>query len=207
MLGEWLKSAHYAVGLIATAIPVALWVRRRFREAAVTNRIIREQLLPNGGSSLNDKINTILRSLSAESQARKFSWNCSHIPLYECNLDGSTIWCNEALKHLFGLDESQTSKFGWLAAIDHHERAAVHAKWLNCVNLGIPYEDEYTITNHRSKQRFRCRTTATAATHDGKVVAYFGSIDSIVELPYSKEAPSEGPGPTGPDQHQLPDQP
>lgn len=141
---------------------------------------ITTELSPNGGSSFRDKVTRIEESIDLLKARWRLSLTSSSIGQYECDAEGQCTYANRALCEMFGLDESQMMGNGWLASIDHTDRARVWDDWVRDIAKDIPYEDRYTVVNARTGERIPVKTIAVAhRSRVGKILGFYGRIERV----------------------------
>jgi len=157
---------------------------------------------PNGGSSLDDlirgikgetesiktelaefrhKLSGVLSTLEIHNQKHYVTWATYTDGIYESEADsGECTWVNPAMSELFGIDASNMLGRGWLRAVVPEERENVWLRWMECLRNGIPFESEYTIQNHRTREKFRVSTyVIKTIVRDDKPVTYVGIIKRL----------------------------
>jgi PAS domain S-box-containing protein len=143
---------------------------------------IREQLRPNGGNSMYDKLSEVVKTVLVERDARHFQWANEDTAVWECDGDGKCVWVSKKLAELFGMENAQLLGKGWLGAVEYDERERVWKRWTRSVQQGIPYEDHYIIVNQKSGLRVACKATATVCTIHDVPERYFGTVTPVRTL-------------------------
>lgn len=141
--------------------------------------VIYEQLTPNGGSSLADKINKIKDKVTISEMRQQIVWANLAIGYYECNKEGECTYANNNLCEMFGLSPEQMKGKGWLRAIDgEEERLKVWQIWQNAIKNHLPYEVHYKIRNRKTQEVINCITTAYTCLDDkNEAIYYFGTVE------------------------------
>lgn len=147
----------------------------------VINSLSRE-FSKNGGKSIKDQINRINDAVSlAELRSKMIASNLLTTGAYECNAAGEVVWVNKAFCDIFGLSFNECLGNGWLTAIEGTDRTDVWKHWLENIDLGIPYEAEFTVHNDILHKKVRVKSTAiTHKNIDGKPLGLYGTL---IKLP------------------------
>jgi len=142
---------------------------------------LEKEFSKNGGKSIKDQINRIDDCVTlAELRSKMIASSLSTTGAYECDANGACTWSNKALCDMFGLTPEETLGNGWLSGVDESERIDVWKKWKESIELGVPYETEYTIFNHKTNNKVRVRTIAiTHRSVSGKLLGYYGTVVQI----------------------------
>lgn len=102
-----------------------------------------------------------------------------NVGVYVSDSEGRTVWANEVLCEMHGLDLGSIRGFGWLAAVVEIERFEVHRRWIECVRSDVPWSSDYTVQNQRTHEKFRCHTEAHAIAVDGEPACFVGTVKRI----------------------------
>lgn len=102
-----------------------------------------------------------------------------NVGVYVCNSEGKCEWANEVFCELHGLDLGSIRGLGWLAAVIEAERFEVHRRWIECVKSGVPWSTDYTVTNQRTHETYRCHTEAHALVVDDEPTCYVGTVKRL----------------------------
>jgi PAS domain-containing protein len=166
-----------------TIVAAARWLHG----VASKIRAIHQQLTPNGGQSLADKIQKLTVQMDVETAARRFYWANTEAPMFECDEAGKCIWVNKPLMLLFGMDYNEMLGSGWLAGVAAEDRAGVWQNWSRAVEEEIPYEQTYRVRNVRTRNETTCIVTTHACYINGKPVRHFGVLKVVSG--YAKDNP------------------
>lgn len=173
----------YAAGL--AAIPFIIrglrWVRTEFMELKeVHGKVHRifEELTPNHGGSIKDKITNIEKQVDEQADATKNIikrqlWildNESRM-IFETDADGKFLWVNKSFKDVTNRELSYFKGFGWKNIIADEDRERVVEKWNSCLQDGIIYEDTFKIVSDTGEQ-FAVKCIANKADKCG----YMGTL-------------------------------
>ena len=144
------------LALIATAIPFILLIWKRgfcpiasaIREVVEVFGLVRdiaEITLPNGGSSIVDKIDSISETLHIQQQRYKLLVHDLDIPLSETNAEGLCIWANIAHGRLTGRSPEELLGTNWINAVYKADRKPLMDGWMEAVKYGREFQFDYTI--------------------------------------------------------------
>ena len=183
---DWIQIAVGIIALLGAIGAVAAWLRAKGRKVLAEEILseIRDQVKPNGGSSLADAVNRIESSVAdLVSQLHilqagyRFAMRDGEA-IWECNASGECVYANAHLCELFGLPLNEMVGWNWLAAIDGpQERARVADAWRISVKDGIPYRIEYRVRNSRTGEIFLGEARGfPVPTGDGRTLWYFGTF-------------------------------
>ncbi len=136
------------------------------------------EFVKNGGNSIKERIQRIDDMVTlSELRSKMIASNFLTVGAFERDTNGDTTWVNKAICEMFGLTEEEMMGNGWLSGVAEKERADVWRKWIDHIENNIPYEDEFTVRNHKTGERFRVRVVAsTHRTNDHKILGYYGTI-------------------------------
>lgn len=136
-----------------------------------------EQLKPNGGLSIFDRVRSIQEQVLIGDARGKMPWDAS-AAWYECDAEGSNKHSSPALCEMWGMSAEEMSGSGWtMAIISTAEREKAWMNWKSAVEMDIPYDDVYTIRNRRTKEVRRVRTFTKSVKNDhDDVIRYFGVV-------------------------------
>lgn len=99
------------------------------------------------------------------------------VGIYVCESKyGKTLWTNEYLNELYGLDSQEMLDYGWLRAVAHKQRDSVYKKWEDSYINNYPYQAIYKIFNQRTGQEVIIETEAFPVMTDNSIVCYVGLV-------------------------------
>ena len=174
ILQNWDIISTFIVFLCSAISGSIYWAWKAYKKI----KAIYFQLVPNGGSSLADKIERIEFSLLITNMRHQIVCSNLNIAYYECEADGSCSFANQQLCDLFGLSEQQILGNGWYKAIADDERSRVKDNWDNARLQRLPYDQNYDVINQRTKERYLCRATGYTCYNNNKhePIYYFGTV-------------------------------
>lgn len=145
---------------------------------------IEKEVTPNGGGSIKDMISNINSlALIANLRTRRII-STNPTAIYECEpVDGKCITANSALCEMFGLSEAEMLGAGWLTAIVPDQRQKCWEGYQKSIESDIPYEWNYEVINHKTREKFFCRTEMFVLRDSkGKPILYQGIVEKISDL-------------------------
>jgi PAS domain S-box-containing protein len=109
---------------------------------------IYKKIYPNGGSSLDDKLNKIMGILHYQSESTRVSWKLNPDPICRANATGSVIFVNFAWLSLAGFSSPEEAYgIGWLRAIHPEDRNAVKQQWEETVKSCSALHSSFRMKN------------------------------------------------------------
>lgn len=170
-----------ATGIIYPAVAGAgWWAWAKLRQLGAIHKAI----MPNGGSSLLDRVGAIeddLVVLRDGQRARDDANGSGEVHTFECQVDGACLYASRSLSALFGLNMDEMKGYGWLDAIDGAaERQRVQSNWMAALANSSPYRDTYRVHNRRTGERFIATAHATVSQNrNGRVLRIFGTVERV----------------------------
>lgn len=150
------------------------------QDVGPTLKALKAQLMPNGGSSLHDRIKRIdERVLIMEARQKLLDTN-SAVGEFQTDEFGLCMYANSTLCDMYGLTESQMIGNGWLRAVVAEERQSVYDKWMGAVRNDFPYECRYRVRccAEGGGETFEVQATAVAIRDSsGKIIRFYGSVE------------------------------
>lgn len=99
------------------------------------------------------------------------------VGIYICeSITGKTLWTNEYLNELYGLDSQEMLDHGWLKAVAYKQRDLVYKKWHDAYSTSYPYQSIYKIFNQRTGKEYIVETEAFPVMTDNSIVCYVGLV-------------------------------
>jgi len=123
-------------GLIVVYKKVIKPVIKHFQQwYDMTDKIdkIFEELTPNGGTSIKDKIDKIDKDLILYKEVQRALLQESEFAHFEMDADGNYIWVNRTYTRLVERTPSELMGHGWYNCVAQDEREAVIAACMNSI--------------------------------------------------------------------------
>lgn len=165
---------------------------------------IRHEFHPNGGDSMRDQIDKLLKqgqdtyaahknladqvSILANSveaiASRQWALVATQpAPVFETNDKGECVRANVSYLNLVERDFEQVRGFGWELCIHPDDKPMVVREWLEAVNKDRPFELTYKVRGAVSGRVYEVQCIANPYyDHDGKVLGYLGRFVSMSPL-------------------------
>lgn len=130
------------------------------RIISVNNKIdiIFKEVIPNGGGSIKDKINTLTDQMTINTQMtekifyrQRWILDNREEPIFESSEDGKCIWVNSYYTKLLKRDAGYFMEHGWKNSIHESDRERVIQNWNDCIKDGRMYEDTYKLVDGDGK--------------------------------------------------------
>jgi PAS domain-containing protein len=145
---------------------------------------VRQQLYPNGGSSLFDlskrneatlgRIRRHLAIVEAQSNSMRDSGG---MLAYSTNPDGEHVQSSRPLLALLGMEPGEATGLGWKNCIAPADLSEYVESWGSAVEDGRDFICEVRLRNVRSGQLIPVKVTADVVRVDGEVVGWMGRIE------------------------------
>ncbi|BAY37037.1 two-component hybrid sensor and regulator [Nostoc sp. NIES-2111] len=147
--------------------------------------ILRTNEISKANEKLQQEINERQRILEIlkESEER-YRYLAEAIPqlVWTANANGECDYFNENWCNYTGLTLEESLGSGWLATLHPDDVEQSHAVWLNAVEKGTLYENEYRFKRAvDSSYRWQLGRGFPLKDHQGKVVKWFGTCTDIHE--------------------------
>lgn len=114
--------------------------------------VIFKEITPNGGGSIKDKVNSMSREISSNTQMTeqifyRQRWMMDHRQeaIFEAQNSGEISWVNKPYCKLSGRDSTDLLGHNWKNTIIEEDRERVVANWDSCVKDERRFEDEYRL--------------------------------------------------------------
>jgi len=147
---------------------------------------MRQQLYPNGGSSLFDltkrnevalgRIRRHLAIVEAQSHSMRDS---TGMLTYSTNAEGEHVQSSRPLLALLGMEQGEATGLGWKNCIAPSDLSEYVEGWSSAVEDGRDFICDVRLRNLRTNQLIPVRVTADAVRVDGEVVGWMGRIERV----------------------------
>ena len=114
--------------------------------------VIFKEITPNGGGSIKDKVNSMSKEISANTQMteqifHRQRWMMDHRQeaIFEAQNSGEISWVNKPYCKLSGRDSTDLLGHNWKNTILEEDRDRVVSNWDSCVKDERQFEDEYRL--------------------------------------------------------------
>jgi PAS domain S-box-containing protein len=134
-----------------------------------------EEVTPNGGSSIKDKINHIDTGVQITQQVQQAMAADSKAALFRTDAEGNVVWVNRTYTRIVARDISECLGHGWHNVIAPEERDKVVAEWYKAVEESREfYLDVNLITPTGEKTLVRVRSYKLVNA-EGDIIGYWGN--------------------------------
>jgi len=135
--------------------------------------LIYDQLFPNGGSSLADKLDRVERMTYANSERLRTLAYDNTEPYFETDASGRIIWVNKIWEEITGVTLTTATGFGWLTAIAPIDRKYVSEEWAAAVSQKRDFSLEFELVKNNAKVHAIAHVIKGI---DSEVSGYFGRM-------------------------------
>lgn len=150
------------------------------REDREKLHVVFQEVTPNHGSSIKDKINKLEIAVNRNNELtekiffrQRWLMENQDSPIFETDKDGSFIWVNERFARLFLKSSSFFLGNGWKNVIHPEDREKVESHWNKSVKEEISYEEIFRVIS--LARIIEVKVTATKTYSGG----YIGSISIL----------------------------
>lgn len=136
---------------------------------------VADEMKPNGGSSLRDRVDKIMKQLTLQEHARRTLIDLfDDGAFFECDPDGKYLYVNRAWCNLTGLSLNDASGDGWIAGIHPDDREWVVNEWASCIEHAREFDLAYSmIDTDKTPTRVHTRTRILRS-EGGDVIGIIG---------------------------------
>lgn len=162
-------------GLGSSLVTFAIaWYKRRGQLHADI-KLIRDQVYPNGGSSLRDVVNRIEVQQLVDGELRRAYQQHVNVPFWEADPEGRILWCNGAFAKLLGVSTEDLKDYGWLSMVANDDIARVKHDILasGSHDHHVDYHVHVSGVVHLLNIKTRWRRVTN---HEGETVRYVGTV-------------------------------
>lgn len=163
-------------------------------------QLIKEQVYPNGGTSLRDSVNRIEKDVreakeeifdisndAARMDARQWAIVASlKDPIWEFNATGQCIRANSSLLDLVERSNDEMNGHGWENIIHNDDKQSVYNEWRDAVNNKRSFERKYRIVAKQSGKIYEV-TSVRIPYHNPKNMELLGFIGRFINVKPLKE--------------------
>jgi len=174
-------SAAVGAGVSATILiytkvikPVVLHFSQWYEMLDKVDKIF-EEVTPNGGSSIKDKIDHIDTQVQLSQQVQQAMAADTKAALFRTDADGNVVWVNRTYTRTVGRDVAECLGHGWHNVIAPEERDTVIAEWYKAVEDDREFYLDVTLitpTGIRTLVRVRSYKLVNAK---GDILGYWGN--------------------------------
>lgn len=142
-------------------------------------KLIREQLVPNGGSSLRDSIDRLESNSVVMGQIHGVLLTTNNVALVRMDSSGHVIEVSDPLCRLLGRSREELLGNNWISAVNEEDREEVSAEWSNAMEADRNFESRfYFDLNDGTKIKVYMKVQPTPAIR-GKHQGFMGTISRV----------------------------
>jgi PAS domain S-box-containing protein len=105
----------------------------------------------------------------------KYLLSKSSIATFISDSKGYYIWTNEALQNIFGADQSEMLKDGWMNFLHPDDITTAFQTWHSSIQNAIPYKVRYRVL--KGGETVLCEASAEVVTNaTGEIIGYAGEV-------------------------------
>lgn len=180
--------------IICTSIFSAIvFLRKSIKNAIISINIVNQFISifgTNPAKAIKEFIDGIKQSSDITSIRQEIHEKHLQVGFYICEpKNGCTLWTNEYLNDLFGLDSQDMKDFGWLRAVPFEERANIHLLFSSSIKNKTPLQCTYRIINNTTGKQNTVKTDAYPVMNGNEVTCYVGLV--IIEKDNDKKKTQE----------------
>lgn len=146
-----------------------------------THKAIKQQILPNGGSSISDTVKRIeIRQCIADGMDRAILMKINAI-MFESSVEGRCLAVSRAYCDFTGKQKEDILDNGWINCIVEEDRERVWEEWSTAVSQKREYIGQYKMIDHNGKKiPVTCRTF-NVYNPKLEVIRYIGLVEKVDE--------------------------
>ncbi len=134
-----------------------------------------DELTPNGGTSIKDKIDRMDSGLALVQQVQQAMAADTESALFRTDSEGRCVWVNRTYTRIVGMNLAEVLGHGWQNAIAQEEREIVVAEWYKSVEENREFSMNYNFeTPDGVKTLCKCRSYKLVDSK-GDLIGYWGN--------------------------------
>lgn len=138
-----------------------------------------EEVTPNGGTSIKDKIDKMDHSLALIQQVQDAMAADTTAALFRTDSEGNCVWVNRTYTRTAGRDVSELMGHGWQNAVAQEDRDHIVEEWYTSVKENREFSLEFnfeTPTGHKTRAKVRSYKLVDSK---GEILGYFGNCQLL----------------------------
>lgn len=170
-------SATTIVGVFAFKKGIKPMIRafKTYTELCRKVDTIFEEMIPNGGTSIKDKIDRVDKVVSLVQQIQQAMAADTKAVLFRTDSDGNCVWVNRTYTRTVGRALSEVLGHGWQNGIAPEDRESVVTEWYKSVEENREYSQDFNFeTPDGTKTAVRCRSYKLVDAK-GELIGYWGN--------------------------------
>jgi len=194
MSREWwiivIQNYSIYIGALSATIGVGIFIFKKgikplletiktYNELCRKVNTIFEEMTPNGGLSVKDKVDRMDKGLSLVQQIQEAMAADTKAALFRTDSSGDCVWVNRTYTKTVGRNISEVLGHGWINGIAQDERDSVVTEWYKSVDENREFSMEFNFETPEGKQtKSKCRSYKMVDCR-GEVIGYFGHCDIL----------------------------
>lgn len=171
--------------LTALALAIGAWLVKSARSILTTLKKVddalpsllkvAEEMKPNGGSTLRDKVDKMSKQLVFNEGARRVVFDLfDEGAFYECDEDGMFLYVNRAWNTVTGLTPADALGEGWIAGVHPDDREKVTREWNDCIKQHREFNLAYNMISTEGEVTRVQSRTRILRDYAGNVIGFLG---------------------------------
>jgi PAS domain S-box-containing protein len=161
---------------------------RKVETALPTLLQVAEEMKPNGGNSLRDRVDKISKQLLYQDGARRLSYDLPpEGAFYECDDNGGYVYVNRQWTRLTGLSYEDSLGDGWLSGVHPDDRPTVAEEWWDCIKHRREFDLSFRLVSHDDVVTKVNSHARVLKDNSGALIGFIGVNTIIKEAPCSTQ--------------------
>lgn len=135
---------------------------------------IAEQMSPNGGSSVFDRIGRIDENVQRVGERVRAMLDASERGIWESDIEGEVVYLSPSLLHLLGINREEGLGRGWISSIHVDDRDKVRTEWFTCVKDRREFQMDFRVVTRNNESLLVMAHASPIRSDSGKVLGFMG---------------------------------
>lgn len=146
------------------------------------NKQIKDKLFPNGGSSIDDKVEKIIVGVSALQMGQRNTLDILDIASWESDSEGRFVYVSTSLCELMGATPGELLGNSWVGDVAHFDRDAVLKAWHESIRYASGFNIKFSIKKSDGNYQDVSPVVIHNKDKQGKVISSLGRLVKVGEL-------------------------